>query len=108
MVIIDGSQSDSEADTGDRWKEDAGLHMSDRCRVSSASTPDCNEREITIGTIDVINSKTVDEAKTQAASKLWHWESTPPTSPSMKDTEQSKQEHPTENQAEREGKHPLL
>jgi hypothetical protein len=82
--------------------------MGDRFRVSGASTPDCNEREITIGTIDVINSKTVDEAKTQAASKLWHWESTPPTSPSMKDIEQAKQEHPTEKQAEREGKHPLL
>jgi hypothetical protein len=95
MVIIDGSQSDSEANTGDRWKEDAGLHIGDRCRVSSASTPDCNEREITIGAIDVINSKTVDEAKTQAAS-------------SMKDAEQSKQEHPTEKQAEREGKNSLL
>jgi hypothetical protein len=73
-----------------------------------ASTPDCNEREITIDTIDVINSKIVDEAKTQAASKLWHWESTPSTSPSMKDTEQSKQEHLTGKQAGREGKHPLL
>jgi hypothetical protein len=82
--------------------------MGNRCRVSSASTPDCNEREVTIGTIDVTNSKTVDEAKTHAASKLWYWESTPPTSPSMKDTEQLKQEHPTGKQAEREGKHPLL
>jgi hypothetical protein len=82
--------------------------MGDQCRVSSASTSDCNEREVIIGTIDIINSNTVDEAKNQAASKLWHWESTPLTSHSMKDTEQSKQEHPTEKQAEREGKHPLL
>jgi hypothetical protein len=73
-----------------------------------ASTSDCNKREITIDRIDVINSKTVDEARTQAASKLRHWESTPSTSLSMKDTEQSKQEHPTEKQAERECKHPLL
>ena len=82
--------------------------MGDRSKVSSASTPDCNEREVTIGTINVINSKTVDEAKTQAASKLWRWESTPPTSPLMRDTEQSKQEHLTKKQAEREGKDLLL
>ena len=82
--------------------------MGDRCRVSSASTPDCNEWELTIGTIDVINLKTVDEAKTQAVSKLWHWELTPPTSPSMKDIEQLKQEHLIEKQADREGKRLLL
>jgi hypothetical protein len=82
--------------------------MGDRFRVSGASIPDCNERVITIGTIDVINLKTVDEARTQAASKPWHSESTPPTSLSMKDIEQSKHEHPTEKQAEREGKHPPL
>jgi hypothetical protein len=108
VFILNDSQSDPEADAGDPWKEDSILHTDDQLRVFRASTPDCNEREIVIDTIDVINSETVKEAKTQAASELWCWESTPPSSPSMKDTEQSKQKHQTEKQLEREGKQPLL
>jgi hypothetical protein len=108
VVILDDSQSDPEADAGDPWKESSSLHMDDELRVFSASIPDCNEREITIDPINVINSKTVNEVKTPAASELWHRGSTPPSSPSMKDTEQLKQEHRTEKQPEREGKYPLL
>jgi hypothetical protein len=106
--ILNDSQSDPEADAGDPRKEDSILHTDDQLRVYSASTPDCNERGINIDTIDVTNSKTVREARTQAASELWCWESTPPSSPSMEDTEQSRQEHRTVKQLDRKGKHPLL
>jgi hypothetical protein len=62
VFILNDSQSDPEAEAGDPWKEDSILHTDNQLRVFRASTLDCNEREI--------NSKTVKEAKTQAASEL--------------------------------------
>jgi hypothetical protein len=106
--VIDDSQSDLETDAGDQWKEGSSPYVDDRLGISGASTPHCNEREVNIGTIDVINSKIVDETKTQAANKLLHLEPTPPTSPSMENIKQSKQERPTKEHAEGNGKHPLL
>jgi hypothetical protein len=82
--------------------------MDDWFPVSIASTQHCREREVNMGTIDVINSKAVDRTETQTAGKLLHLESTPPTSPDIENIKQSKQERPTKKLVGRNGKHPLL
>ncbi|KAF5846100.1 hypothetical protein GGP41_008634 [Bipolaris sorokiniana] len=107
-VVIDDNQSDLETDVGDPWKEGSSPHMDDCLGISSASTPHCNEGEVDIGIIDVINAKIVDGTKTQAASKLLHLEPTPPTSPSMENIKQSKQERPTTEQIEKNVRLPTV
>ncbi|RYO04410.1 hypothetical protein AA0121_g12780 [Alternaria tenuissima] len=113
--IVEDSHSDSEADEGDPYNSDSGLHTSDRLE---GPNPESCGREFFTGTNNAITSETGDGAKTEASEGLhWRSPSMPPTSPSMRSVKQWVREashsvptqatthqpqHPTEKRAERE------